>query len=45
MPITASKIQERNQLDLVDFSDLPVEVDEDGFTYKYVLSVLDVFSR
>ena len=45
VPITASKVQERNQLDLVDFSDLPVEVDEDGFTYKYVLSVLAVFSR
>ncbi|XP_062502038.1 KRAB-A domain-containing protein 2-like [Corticium candelabrum] len=44
-PITASEVQERSQLDLVDFSDLPVEVEPDGLTCRYVLSVLDVFSR
>ena len=44
-PIIASKVQERNQLDLVDLSDIPVEVEPDGLTYKYVLSILDVFSR
>ena len=44
-PITASKVQERNQLDLVDLSDIPVEVEPDGPTYRFFLSILDVFSR
>ena len=45
IPALAGTVQHSNQLDLVDFSDMAIEVDVDGLTYKYVLCVLDVFSR
>ena len=43
-PVMAYAVQECNQLDLVNFSDMAIEVDSDGLTYKYVLSVLDVLA-
>ena len=42
-PISAKAVQERNQIDLVDMSSLPITID--GKTYKYILSVIDIFSR
>ena len=42
MPVIA---QHCNQLDLIDLSDMPVEVDPDGLTYKYVLCIMDVIRR
>ena len=43
-PIESSTVTGRNQIDLVDYSKKPC-IGRDGHTYKYVLSVLDVFSR
>ena len=42
-PISANRIHERHQIDLVDFA--KHEAIHKGITYKYILSVLDVFSR
>ena len=42
-PIKAIKVHERHQIDLVDFMRQPAKYH--GIEYKYVLSVLDVFSR
>ena len=36
-PVISSGVKECNQLDLVDFSDMPIEVDNDGLIYKYVV--------
>lgn len=42
-PIKATKVQERHQVDLVNMMSMPVTVDE--ITYKYIMSVIDIFSR
>ena len=42
-PIRASKVQERHQVDLVSMVSMPVTID--GDTYKYIMSVIDIFSR
>ena len=42
-PIRASKVQERHQVDLVSMVSMPVMID--GDTYKYIMSVIDIFSR
>ena len=42
-PIKASKVQERHQVDLVSMVSMPVTID--GDTYKYIMSVIDIFSR
>ena len=42
-PIRASKVQERNQVDLVSMVSMPATID--GDTYKYIMSVIDIFSR
>ena len=42
-PIKASKVQERHQVDLVSMVSMPVMID--GDTYKYIMSVIDIFSR
>ena len=39
-PIRASKVQERHQVDLVSMVSML-----DGDTYKYIMSVIDIFSR
>ena len=39
-PIKASKVQERHQVDLVSMVSML-----DGDTYKYIMSVIDIFSR
>ena len=39
-PIRASKVQERHQVDLVSMVSML-----DGDTYKYITSVIDIFSR
>ena len=39
-PIRASKVQERHQVDLVSMVSML-----DGDTYKYIVSVIDIFSR
>ena len=41
-PIKASKIQERHQVDLVSMVSLPGNID--GDTYKYIMSVIGIFS-
>ena len=42
-PIKACKVQERHQVDLVSTATMPATID--GDTYKYILSVIDIFSR
>ena len=42
-PIKASKVQERHQVDLVSMQAMPVSLD--GVTYKYIMSLIDIFSR
>ena len=42
-PIRASKVQERHQVDLVSMVSMPATMD--GDTYKYIMSVIDIFSR
>lgn len=42
-PIKAYKVQERHQVDLVSMASLPASID--GDTYKYIMSVIDIFSR
>ena len=42
-PIRASKVQERHQVDLVSMASMPATID--GDTYKYIMSVIDIFSR
>ena len=42
-PIRASKVQERHQVDLVSMASMPAPID--GDTYKYIMSVIDIFSR
>ena len=42
-PVVSYTVQSQHQIDLVDFTKHAVE--KDGKLYKYVLSVLDVFSR
>ena len=42
-PIRASKVQERHQVDLVSMVSMPATID--GDTYKYIMSVIDIFSR
>ena len=42
-PIRASKVQERHQEDLVSMVSMPATIDCD--TYKYIMSVTDIFSR
>ena len=42
-PVTASFVQQRHQIDLVSFQNMPVV--KDGKTYRYVLAVMDIFSR
>ena len=39
----ASKVQERYQADLASMVTMPVTID--GDTYKYIMSVIDIFSR
>ena len=39
-PIRTSKVQERHQVDLVSMVSML-----DGDTYKYIMSVIDIFSR
>ena len=42
-PVTAKSVQAQHQVDLMDLSKDAVE--HDGRVYRYVLSVMDVFSR
>ena len=42
-PIRASKVQERHQVDLVSMVSMPATMD--GDTYKYIMSVINIFSR
>ena len=42
-PIRASKVQERHQVDLVSMVSMPATID--GDTYKYTMSVTDIFGR
>ena len=42
-PITAKTVQERNQIDLVNMSSIAITIEDK--TYKYILSVIDIFSR
>ena len=42
-PIRASKVQERRQVDLASMVSMPATID--GDTYKYIMSVTDIFSR
>ena len=42
-PVEANLIMERHQIDIVDLQSLPVNIN--GVRYRYVLSILDVFSR
>ena len=42
-PITAKTVQERNQIDLVNMSSIAITIENK--TYKYILSVIDIFSR
>ena len=45
IPIIAAAPMKRNQIDLVDMIGFPPCASPDGFSYRYVLSVIDVFSR
>ena len=42
-PIKAHRVQERHQVDLVSMASMPASID--GDTYKYIMSVIDIFSR
>ena len=42
-PTRASKVQERHQVDLVSMVSMPATMD--GDTYKYIMSVINIFSR
>ena len=42
-PIKACRVQERHQVDLVSMASMPATID--GDTYKYIMSVIDIFSR
>lgn len=42
-PIKAIRVQERHQVDLVSMASMPATIDDD--TYKYIMSVIDIFSR
>lgn len=42
-PIKACRVQDRHQVDLVSIASTPATID--GDTYKYVMSVIDIFSR
>ena len=42
-PVTAKQVQSQHQIDLIDLSKDPVK--HNGKVYKYVLSVIDIFSR
>ena len=42
-PIKAGKVEERHQVALVGMQSMPVTVG--GITYKYIMSVIDIFSR
>ena len=42
-PIRASKVQERHQVDLVSMAGMPATID--GNTYKYIMCIIDIFSR
>ena len=42
-PVTAKSVQAQHQVDLMDLSKDAVE--DDGLVYRYVLSIMDVFSR
>ena len=42
-PVTAKRLQSQHQIDLIDLSKDPVK--HNGKVYKYILSVIDVFSR
>ena len=42
-PSKACKVQERHQVDLVSMASMPATID--GDTYKYIMSVIDIFSR
>ena len=43
-PVTSKEVMNRFQMDIVDMMQNPVEISEDKI-YRYVLVVLDVFSR
>ena len=42
-PIKENNIRKRNQIDIVDMSSMVYK--HDGNTYRYMLSIMDVFSR
>ena len=42
-PVTAKRIWERIQIDLISMSDLPVDIDKKK--YQWILSIVDVFSH
>ena len=42
-PVTAKHVQSQHQIDLIDLSKDPIK--HNGKVYKYVLSVIDIFSR
>ena len=42
-PIKASRVQERHEVDLVSMISMPATIE--GVTYKYIMSVIDIFSR
>ena len=42
-PIKACRVQERHQADLVSMASMPATIN--GDTYKYIVSVIDIFSR
>ncbi len=42
-PIKACRVQERHQVDLVNMASMPAAID--GDKYKYIMSVIDIFSR
>ena len=44
-PVQSSKVLNQVEIDLVDLSASPSTTDTPGVTYKYILVVLDVFSR
>ena len=42
-PVATKTVQERNQIDLVNMSSIAITIEDK--TYKYILSVIDIFSR
>ena len=42
-PVKACRLQERHRVDLVNMASMPATID--GDTYKYIMSVIDIFSR